>query len=685
MKPRFVIKDQVRSASLCPAPATLGVDCDGRITAWSSAAGDLFGLTASLALEHDFADLLVHRDDCDRVKEALGEVGAGRRWAGVLSARCAGADARDVDFRWDAAQSADARTVAMVSADVAVSVDGLGACAGQERLALLNEASSRIGSTLDIGQTAAELIDVAVPRLADTAGVLVLERLLEDEVSDRETDGAAVVRRLAAGVAGPQSDAWRTAFPIDEVSVYPAWTPYAQAMATRRSVLFGRLDSELAKEIAQQVCGREMVSELLHQTSFLVVPLKARGEVLGFVVLARRPDREEFGDQDVALAEELAARAAICIDNARLYNQERRTALTLQSSLLPTNLGTPLGLEIAHRYLPASDLTGVGGDWFDVIPLPGSRVALVVGDVMGHGTRAAATMGQLRTAVRTLAALDLPPAEVLHRLDQMTQDLDATQIATCMYATYDPVGRGWAFARAGHVPPIILWPDGSTAVLELPPGLPLGIGDGHFETRELRLPAGATLVLCTDGLVESRERDIDEGMAALCETLKGADSGLEQMCDTTIEALRPNHDRDDIALLMARVHTLTPDQIATTTLPTSPSSVHRARALVRATLSGWGLSGILDTAELLVSELVTNAVQHGRGPVEVRLLRSTTFIIEVGDSSLAPPLLRTPDSLAETGRGLQLIKSLAQRWGIRRGPDGKIVWCDIAILPPDAL
>jgi anti-sigma regulatory factor (Ser/Thr protein kinase) len=222
-------------------------------------------------------------------------------------------------------------------------------------------------------------------------------------------------------------------------------------------------------------------------------------------------------------------------------------------------------------------------------------------------------------------------------------------------------------------------------VLELPAGLPLGIGEQQFETRELRLPAGATLVLCTDGLVESRERDIDAGIAALRETLSGSPRSLEQMCDTTIKALRPNHDRDDIALLLARVHTLTRNQISTTTLPSSPSSVRRARALVHATLSAWGLTAVADTAGLMVSELVTNAVQHGRGPIELRLLHGATLVIEVADSSLAPPLLRMPDPLAEAGRGLQLIKSLAQRWGIRRGADGKIVWCELAILPPDAL
>ncbi|GAA2074482.1 SpoIIE family protein phosphatase [Actinomadura alba] len=670
-------------------PAGLAVDSTGRIVSWSATAAALFDRPAEAALGQHLAELLAHDHEHERIGEALTAVAADRGWNGVLTVRGLSGAPRAAEFRWDPAQGADARTFAMVTADSTTGPYGrFGLSAGHERLALLSEAGSRIGSKLDIGQTAAELVDVIVPRLADAASLLVSDRVItEGELPDRAVDAAAAVRRLALGVATSVPAEWRAAFPVDEIAALPDWTPYAECMVTAKPILIGSLDTALAEDIGLRLWKRDAAFRLLDRTSFLLVPLRARGKVLGLIVLTRRPERQEFEEQDVALAEELAERAACCIDNARLYDLERRTALTLQSSLLPTDLRTPLGLEIAHRYLPASDLTGVGGDWFDVIPLPGSRVALVVGDVMGHGTRAAATMGQLRTAARTLAALDLPPHEVLHRLDQMTQDLNATQIATCIYATYDPVGRGWAFARAGHVPPIILRPDGSTGMLDLPPGLPLGIGIGEqqFETRELRLPAGATLVLCTDGLVESRERDIDAGIAALRETLGGSPKSLEQMCDTTIETLRPNHDRDDIALLMARVHRLTPSQISTTTLPASPPSVRRARALVHATLSAWGLTSMADTAGLMVSELVTNAVQHGRGPIELRLLRGTTLVIEVADSSLAPPLLRTPDPLAEAGRGLQLIKSLAQRWGIRRVADGKIVWCELAILHPDAL
>lgn len=666
MKPRFLIKGPASSCYdglIRPVtPATLAVELDGSIVLWSSAAAELFALSTGDAVGRDIVDL-VRGDEHEQVKTALAEAAAGRRWRGVLAVLCCGGSACDIELCWDPVAAGDGRTLVSVIATPTTDLGfDLTPDAGQVRLALLSEASIRIGSTLDIHQTGAELMDVAVPRLADAAALLVQERLIaEDEFPDRATDGEAVVRRIAAGVTDPELDEWKTEFSLDELTVYPAWTPYAQCMATARPVLFGP------------------------RSSLLAVPLRARGKVLGCVALMRRQDRPGFGHQDVALAEELAARAAVCIDNARLYNRERRTALTLQSSLLPTGLQQPLGLEIAHRYLPASDLTGVGGDWYDVIPLPGGRVALVVGDVMGHGTDAAATMGQLRTAVRTLAGLDLPPEDVLHRLDQMIQDMGGMQNATCLYSTYDPVDRVFAVSRAGHIPPIVLHTDGSTEVLEVPPGLPLGIGGESFETRQTRLADDCTLVLLTDGLVESRDRDIDAGIAALRATLEGPRRGLEEICDVAIEALRPNHDRDDIALLLARVRALAADSIAALTLPPEAASARRARGLVRDALAAWSLPGLIHTAELLVSELVTNAVQHGRGPIEVRLLRAATLVFEVADSSPARPSPRAADPLAETGRGLHLIKLLAGRWGTRPGATGKIVWCELPITPPDVL
>ncbi|MEU0520467.1 SpoIIE family protein phosphatase [Streptosporangium sp. NPDC006007] len=545
-----------------------------------------------------------------------------------------------------------------------------------EQLSLLNAASKRIGSTLDMFETGRELMDVAVPRFADAAGILVQDRLVtEGEFPQRSNDGSAMVRRIAVGVSSTRPNEYARAFPVDEIAVYAAWTPYARCMATGNPILYPRLGRRTSEEIGR-FWRRDSVAKVLEDSSFLVVPLKARGRVLGFVIFTRRPSSLPFDEQDVNLAEELAARTAVCLDNARLYGRERRTALTLQSSLLPADLYQPLGLTIASRYLPASDLVGVGGDWYDVIPLPGCRVALVVGDVMGHGIRAAATMGQLRTAARTLASLDLRPDEVLFRLNRMSQDLDTTQIATCVYATYDPVTRACALACAGHVPPILVRPDGETELLELPAGVPLGIGNDPFEMRELTLPHDSVLAFYTDGLVESRDRDIDEGIGMVRELLTGRHQDLEELCDLTIGAQRPGHERDDIALLLARVRELDEDDVVELRLPSDRRSAVRARRFVRATLTEWRLEAIADTAELLVGELVANAIEHGSGPVKLRLLRGPTLVCEVADRSAVLPTMREVGGDADSGRGLYLVNWLAHRWGSRPTPKGKVVWVE---------
>jgi serine phosphatase RsbU (regulator of sigma subunit) len=389
--------------------------------------------------------------------------------------------------------------------------------------------------------------------LADTGGIMVQERLItEGEFPTRPTDGSALVRRVATAVAVDNPQDWDSAFPCGEVVVYPPFLPQGQAMATAKSVLIPRLETAVVGEIASAF-EREVIARMLRGASMLILPLLARGNVLGFVVLTRRASSEPFQESDVALAEELAARTAICIDNARLYGRERRTALTLQRALLPTTLGNPPGLEIAHRYQPASDPAGVGGDWFDVIPLSADRTALVVGDVMGHGIQAAATMGQLRTATRTLASLDLTPGELLFRLNRVAQQLDPDQIATCVYAVYDLTTHTCAIATAGHLPPILLSPDGTASVVTVTPGTPLGIPQEHFETREIIMPKCGVLALYTDGLVESRERDIDEGITALSALLtRSSQHTLKDMCDATVDLQRPADEGDDIALLLAR-------------------------------------------------------------------------------------------------------------------------------------
>jgi hypothetical protein len=429
----------------------------------------------------------------------------------------------------------------------------LGSSAGtQERLAFLNDASSRIGSTLDIKQTCREVMDVAIPRLADTGGIMVQERLItEGEFPARAKDGSALVRRVSTAAAAENPWEWDDAFPVDEVCVYPPYLPQGQAMATARTVLVPRLDQTVGDENAEAF-DRPVIARLLPGSSFLVAPLIARGNVLGFLVLLRRGDSEPFQETDVPLAEELAARTAICIDNARLYERERRTALTLQRSLLPSCLERSPGLEIAHRYLPASDLAEVGGDWFDMIPLTEDRTALVVGDVIGHGIRAAATMGQLRTATQTLASLDPDPAELLFRLNHVAQQLSSDQIATCLYATYDRRSGKVEMCSAGHVPPVLVEPAGTAAPVDVAAGLPLGVGEAEYETCTADLPLGGLLVLYTDGLVESRAQGIEEGLEDLCSLLNGPPRGIERICDMVVNAHRPGDKRDDIALLMAR-------------------------------------------------------------------------------------------------------------------------------------
>ena len=425
--------------------------------------------------------------------------------------------------------------------------------------------------------------------------------------------------------------------------------------------------------------------------------MRARGVTLGVAVFLRGRRPEPFEQDDVLLAEELTARAALSLDNACRYTRERTTALALQRSLLPQRLPQQSAVEVASRYLPASAHVGVGGDWFDVIPLSGARVALVVGDVVGHGIHASATMGRLRTAVRTLADVDLPPDELLTRLDDLVSRLSAdadaddgddaeTDVgATCLYAVYDPVSRRCSLARAGHPLPALVTPDGAVSFLDLPAGPPLGVGGLPFESTEIELPAGSILALYTDGLIESRYHDIDLGFERLRRALAHQEPSLETTCDNVLAAVLPDHPADDVALLVARTHALDSDRVATWDLPADPAIVAYARKQVAATLCGWGLDDAAFITGLVVSELVTNAIRHAESPIQLRLIRDRTLICEVSDGSSTAPHLRRARALDEDGRGLLLISRLAQRWGTRQGPHGKTIWAEQALPRRDAV
>ncbi len=416
----------------------------------------------------------------------------------------------------------------------------------------LHEAITQIGATLDLSQTASEVVDAAVPGFADAATVLVAERLLAaDEVASPLAGPSTVVRRLASRVRGQPVAAVHGLLTPGEVVVLGPESASLRAMATQAPAITDRLDGDAANRMARHPGGRETLADF---ASFLSIPLAARGAVVGCATFGRTADARPFGAEDIAAVSELLHRAAISIDNARLYARERRTAQALQRGLLPGKLDIPPGLEVARRYLPVGDSV-VGGDWHDIVALPGGRAALIVGDAMGHGPEAAAVMVQLRTAAHTLAALDLPPGQILRRLDELAAGL-AAPFATCIYAVIDPAASSCLIAQAGHLPPALVLPGGAGRMLDLPPGLPLGLEAGSFESTLVSLPPGATLALYTDGLVESRDRALDDGLVALrallCDALADASAPLSEAGDAVTQALRP-HGEDDMTLLLARV------------------------------------------------------------------------------------------------------------------------------------
>ncbi|MGW0498202.1 SpoIIE family protein phosphatase [Streptomyces sp. NPDC003007] len=562
------------------------------------------------------------------------------------------------------------------------------AAAARRNLALLNEAGARIGNSLDLETTARQLLDVVVPGFCDLATVDLYQGLLVgDETPPGLADGSGELRRVAFASAVSDAPFAGTGVPVAVGAVhhYPFNSPCADALRTARP---------------QTVPGED--GGLVQST--LAVPMVAHDTVVGLVQFARTKGSEPFGDRDRDLAVELAARAAVCIDNARLYRREHERALILQRSLLPPGDPEASGLDIACRYLPGNVNTGrpseVGGDWFDVIELPGHRTALVVGDVMGRGLRAAVAMGELRTAVRTLAQLDLEPAEVLSQLDEIARglgapggvqqatraarrpreaDLSEVYLATCVYAVYDSVTRRCTFANAGHLPPVLVEPGEPALMLDVPPGMPLGVGGEPFEEVEVELPEGALLALYTDGLVESRDHPLDEGLQAFVSALSDPTQPLEDVCDHVLNTLDTHHGEDDIALLMARVQGLPTDSVGDWTLPREPRSVGRAREYARAQLLAWGMEPLVDTTELLVSELVTNALRYGEGEIRLRLLLDRTLVCEVWDSGLVQPRRRRARDTDEGGRGLQLVGLLSAAWGSRRTPRGKTVWFELPL------
>ncbi|AUA15983.1 SpoIIE family protein phosphatase [Streptomyces sp. SID8382] len=429
------------------------------------------------------------------------------------------------------------------------------------------------------------------------------------------------------------------------------------------------------------------------------LPLIASDQQIGYCVVSFARPRH-FSEEDRSLLIALSGLVAQALERARLYDAEHTRAQELQRGLLPRTLPAVPAVAAEARYLPATEGVQVGGDWYDLIPLSGERVALVIGDVMGHGLSEAATMGRLRTAVHTLADLELPPDELLSHLNELVGDLGDDFYATCLYTVYDPVTNRCAFASAGHPPLAIVHPDGTAHFPHVDADPPLGAASPPFETHEVRVPEGSHLVLYTDGLVESSTVDIDEGMDRLAQALSrvvapppeppGAEAAPTtlhdpgRLCDALISALVPEQaaTHDDAALLIARTRSLAPGRVVCWALPDGPIAAAEARRRVTGQLSAWHLDELSMTTELLVSELVGNVVRHAKGPPRLRLLYGRTLICEVSDGSLTTPRIRRAAETDEGGRGLQLVAALSDRWGMRYTATGKCIWTEQALPAP---
>ncbi|WP_086562391.1 SpoIIE family protein phosphatase [Streptomyces africanus] len=564
----------------------------------------------------------------------------------------------------------------------------------RKRLQLIAEAGRRIGATLDVRRTAEELTDVIVPALADFVSVdlvAALDDVPEPPARVLPADGPLLLRRVALRSVTPGAP--ESVVAAGQVDAYPEGSAPYESLRAGRATLHEVTDPAFAAWLAHDAERAAKIRAFgIH--SVMTVPLVARGVTLGVAFLLRYRNPDPFRHDDLVLARELAARAAVSIDNARRYTRERTTAVTLQRSLLPRRLPRQAAVEVASRYLPAGGHAGVGGDWFDVIPLSGARVALVVGDVVGHGLHASATMGRLRTAVRTLADIDLPCDELLTHLDDLVtrlsvegEDGESAETsgdlgATCLYAVYDPVSRRCCIAGAGHPMPAVVSPDGRVELIDLPPAPPLGMGGLPHEATEVVLPEGSLLALYTNGLIENRDRDVDAGVDRLREALARPAPSLDALCDTVLAGLLPPRPADDVALLVARTRALDASQVATWAVPDDPSAVAQTRKDVVAQLERWGLSDAVFVTELVVSELVTNAIRHARPPIQLRLIHDNTLICEVSDGGNTAPHLRRPRTYDEGGRGLLLVAQLTERWGTRQAATGKTIWAEQTLPLP---
>ncbi|MFE0514079.1 SpoIIE family protein phosphatase [Streptomyces sp. NPDC058964] len=555
----------------------------------------------------------------------------------------------------------------------------------RRRMQLLSDAGTNIGTTADAHRTAQELADIAVPRLADVCTVDLLDAPRYGKPPSAWSDiGLALSRAAVQSVP----DEHAPPRPAGRARRCPAWSPAARCLVKGESGLYSGDEDALVRWAREDPEVAWIRGCRTH--SLMVVPIRAAGTLFGVALFGRHRQSDPFDADDLWLAGQLAAKAATSIHSTRRPKREHTTTMALQRSLLPQTLPEQGAMDIATRYLPSVSQAGVGGDWFDVIPLSGSRVALVVGDVVGHGMRASATMGRVRTAVRTLADVDLPPDELLSHLDDLVIHLSAEEAGadnaaetaggvgtTCLYAVYDPVSRHCSLARAGHPPPAVVTPGGAVRFLDVPPGPPLGLGGLPFEVFDTELPEGSLIALYTNGLLEPRDHDIDDALDTMFAALVRPATSLDAICDRVLAAMLTHRPDDDIALLIARTQALDADSVATWELPFDPATVANARQKATDQLTAWHLDEAAFITELVVSELVTNAIRYGRPPIQLRLIHdNNTLTCEVFDSSDTAPHMRRARTFDEGGRGLLLVGQLSQRWGTRHASAGKTVWAE---------
>jgi serine phosphatase RsbU (regulator of sigma subunit)/anti-sigma regulatory factor (Ser/Thr protein kinase) len=678
----------------------LGMDRAGRIVQSDRTApkilacpsGDLLGvhLNEILSQANGISGSALRSPEKDPVKSLIETIKSGREGNAVLSTTLEDGSSADAVVSVRPLQTDDGPLAAFVILQIPVPNAKRFQDPSLTRDVLLRETFNGLSNddTLDFGDLAEKFLGKLVPHFCTAGDVSVLESLVGDnEYPEHGPDASNPLRRLA--VAHDSLDpAWHAAFPAGEILRYPDNSPYVRCIESGEAVLEQAFTPEAARKLAR-AWRRKPVGRLLADSSMLVLPLVAKGAILGFFCCVRGPGYRRFDAYDVQIGMDFAARAAVFFDNARRFKSEHATALTLQRAMLPTGLSSPSSVEVGHRYLPGSALE-VGGDWYESIKLPGARVALVVGDVAGHGVRAAVTMGRLRTAIQTLSMLELPPAESLQQLDVLMQGMGEREphFATCAYAVYDAVCGELELAIAGHLPPLLIRPDRSSDLLEVTPSPPLGASDISFdgqtdiETQRFPVQDGSLLVLYTDGLVESKDRDITDGMDRLKQAFAtvSPDADLEDLCKTSLDGVYADAQRDDIAVLIAKLRRIPEENRCLWHLDCEETSVRQARHLLRDPLKRWDLEDLLPVTELLVSELVTNAIRYAKGDIELRVIHEPESVVcEVHDTSPALPRVLQVDKDAENGRGLHVVAQLATRWGARRNHTGKVVWCEQAI------